>query len=159
MHQFRLLREDGKVKLYGSLREAMQLALNTCLLIETNEEEGGFIPRKKDEFKYFRVNNCHSGTKVAAGLYEPDRKQYGETVIASYGDGFCNWGSFHTHPFGCRALPSLTDLTRLFNGQPNNFIWSPSLHELNWFEIVSQDTTETIWRMKIVDLENLKNVS
>lgn len=154
VHRYRLLlHETGKVKLEGSLREAIRLALTLCLGVQ--EEEGGFLVRRGPEFRFFHLVNRHTGQPHAVALYEPDPGSYGEKVIGSYGEGFSNYGSFHTHPNGCRALPSLTDFNRLFNGQPNNFIWSPSLVELNWFEFVKRSSAETLWRMRKVDTEGL----
>jgi len=150
--RYRLLKMPV-VQLDGSLREAIQQAIAQCP--GENEEEGGFIVQNGEKYEFHHLVNQHTGTPVGVALYEPDQQQYGDRVIGSYSRGFINFGSFHTHPTGCRALPSGTDLTRLFNGQPNNFIWSPSLKELNWFAFDGNDGTETSWFFQSVDLSNL----
>lgn len=151
--RYRLLQQEDEVELDGSLRVAIQLAVRHCPGID--EEEGGFIVRREQEFEFHHVKNQHTGTPVAVGFYEPEPQEYGDKIIQSYSRRFYNYGSFHTHPTGCRALPSMTDLTRLFNGQPHNFIWSPSLNELNWFEFAHDDKTEIAWIMKRVKTDGL----
>lgn len=136
-----------------SLHAALKLAVSTCLGV--NEEEGGFIVRKGDEYQFHGVTNRHTGTETAVVLYEPVAQEYGDKVIVSYGQGYQNFGSFHTHPTGCPARPSMTDLTRLFNGQPVNFIWSPSLREMKKYTFVSANESYTVWRVNEIDLTGL----
>lgn len=136
-----------------SLHVALKLAVSTCL--GADEEEGGFIVRKDDEYQFHRITNSHTGTPTAVGLYEPERQEYGDKVIGSYSQGFKNYGSFHTHPTNFPARPSFTDLTRLFNGQPVNFIWSPSLRELKKYTFLGANDDYTIWRVNEIDLTGL----
>lgn len=136
-----------------SLHAALKLAVDTCLGID--EEEGGFIVRRGEEYQFHRIINSHTGTPTAIGLYEPNRQEYGDKVIGSYGKGFQNFGSFHTHPTNFPARPSITDLTRLFNGQPVNFIWSPSLRELKQYTFRIANEDYTVWQVNEIDLTGL----
>ena len=144
---------EGWVKLDGSLRAAVQLATQQCL--GATEEEGGFIVHRDGEYQFHHITNQHTGQPIAVAFYEPSREEYGEKVIGAYAQGFRNFGSFHTHPTGNRALPSLVDLTRLFNGQPNNLIWSPSLALLNWYKFDHANKAETTWKMTQVETGGL----
>lgn len=137
----------------ASLAGALRQAVMEC--IGEHEEEGGFIVKRLPDYQFFRVTNVNTGTPSAAGLYEPVRQEYGEKVIGSYGKGFQNFASFHTHPTNYPARPSFTDLTRLFNGQPVNFIWSPSLRQLKQYTFASATPELTVWRCSEVDLTSL----
>lgn len=146
----------------ASLVEALRQALQECK--GENEEEGGFLVKKDDDtVQFFKITNAHSGTLTARGLFEPDRAEYGEKVIASYGQGFKNFASFHTHPTNYPAYPSGTDVTRLFNGQPINFIWSPSLKDLRVYTYLgrketSPTTVDIEWMMQTIDSDKLLTV-
>jgi hypothetical protein len=135
--------------------EALRLAINQCPGVE--EEEGGFLISRDDEIEFHKIVNKYSGTPTARGLYEPDRIEYGNKIIAAYSKGFINYASFHTHPTLCPAKPSQTDLTRLFNGQPVNFIWSPSVRELNMFTFVNTTVGTTTWLCHEIDPKDLLN--
>lgn len=152
MQTYRLLQGEA-VRLDGFLLGAIQQAVCQCPGI--NEEEGGFILRKEENFEFVKISNQHTGTSAAAYFYEANRTEYGSKVISKYNDGFKNHASFHTHPLGCRARPSMTDLSRLFNGAPCNFIWSPSFRELiRYIYISGLDASVTSWAM--ADILNFK---
>ena len=141
-----------------SLCAALKEAVVRCPGVD--EEEGGFIVcrprvREEGEYQFHRIRNSHTGTPSAAGLYEPDRQEYGEKIIMSYNVGFQNYASFHTHPTNCPARPSITDLTRLFNGQPVNYICSPSLRELKVYSMVGVDNDVTTWRSNGISLDSI----
>ena len=122
------LKGEYPLQLEGSLKTALQQAMVQCP--GTNEEEGGVILQGPTEFEFIKLRNQHTGTPVAVGFFEADREEYGQLVIPRFDAGLKNFASFHTHPTGCRAMPSTIDLTRLFNGFPINFICSPSMGEL-----------------------------
>ncbi len=154
MKRYELLIPSSPEILSPSLRQALKQAVIECPG-DRNEEEGGFLVSLGDAIEFHRITNQHTGTPTATGFYEPDREEYGHKVITSYARGARNFGSFHTHPTGCRALPSLTDLQRLFNGQPNNFIWSPSCNELLWYRYGYEDEHRVEWVINDLDVEEI----
>lgn len=111
--------------------------LNQAIASSTNqiEEEGGIILKKEDEYKYIKIRNNHTGTKIAWGLYEVDRQEYGNNIIPLFNGSWRNYATFHTHPNGCRPYPSLIDLTRLFKGARTNFIYSSSYRQLCGYKV------------------------
>lgn len=99
------------------------------------EEQGGFILRKSnsDEYKFIPIRNQNTGTPIAVGLYIADTAEFNEKVaLPTLDDEWEVYASYHTHPVGMRALPSHTDLTKLFTSFPRNYIYAPG-KELNKF--------------------------
>ena len=122
----------GGAPIEASRDTCLQQAVAECL--GENEEEGGIILSKGFRYEFIKLRNVHTGTPTAVCLFEVDPQEYGDKILPKIlEDGFKSFGSFHTHPTGCRALPSTTDLNKLFKGFANNFIWSPSTGEFNWF--------------------------
>ena len=118
-------------------------SLNQCLLRailhyddSLVEEQGGFILKEKGlaNYKFIPVKNANTGAAEALCLYIADRQQFNNEVLLLTIDGEWEiYASYHTHPEGCRAMPSNTDLTKLFEGFPTNYIYSPN-KELNRFD-------------------------
>lgn len=143
------VRRAEDVLLDDVLYAVIQQAMSECPGV--NEEEGGVILTRNGEYEFIKLRNKHTGTPTAVGLFEVDPKEYGEKVITKFDLGFRNYASFHTHPTGCRALPSTIDLSRLFRGFPDNFIWSPSMEELNLFSFDSlMSNQRETWCMKSI---------
>lgn len=141
--------DKGTIELGRSLKEAIQCAKNECSSL--SEEEGGVIVSKDLDYEFIKLRNQHTGNAIASGFYEADREEYGQKVIAKFEAGFKNFASFHTHPTGFRAYPSTIDLTRLFNGFPDNFIWSPSFDEIRWYSYIRNEVGDSVsWEMKLV---------
>lgn len=131
-----LERSATEVSACLSLNQALLSAVDICEADALREEVGGFLlhQQKTQTCKFVRVSNIHAGTGRAGGLYEAEREAFGRDVLAlTLVDGWRVVASFHTHPTGCAARPSGTDLAFLFKGFRNNIIWSPSLGELNLF--------------------------
>ena len=143
----------GSRTLPPALQAAVDEARAQCPGVD--EEEGGLILVKDDVYKFVKLRNKHTGETVAVGFIEFDPAEYGEKIISLFNDGWRNHSSFHTHPTGCRALPSMIDLTRLFNGFPVNYIWSPSREELSEFTYagVCLEDGKTAWDYRGVLLD------
>lgn len=108
----------------------MNKKLWTQLLIASTEcndpleEQGGLILNKDDEYTFVLIRNVHEGSQTAIGLYETDKQELKEKVFSRIPEGWKMYGSFHTHP--CfSATPSVTDMTYLFQGFENNYVYSP----------------------------------
>lgn len=133
-----------------SLKAALLLACHLCNG-EINEEEGGFIVRKDDEYRFHKIRNANTGTPVAEALFTADKTEFGDKIIK--GEMIKNKAiidsSFHTHPTNYPPIPSHTDLTRLFKGFPINYIYSPSLSTLVQYTI-QKDTKS--WRAQKITL-------
>lgn len=114
------------------LDQQLQLAMQS-VQYDGAEEEGGFILKREDEYLFVKVKNANTGTEVALVLFTADRAEFGTKVIPHQKDGWIIWASFHSHP-GNSVMPSSTDLTKLFKGFPNNFIYSPKSKKLNWYQ-------------------------
>jgi len=127
----------------GSITEALRVARVECL--GRHEEEGGIILRNGEVFRFIKLTNRHTGTPTAVGFFEVDPQEYAEKILPLFNEGWKNYASFHTHPTGCRARPSMVDLTRLFNGFPDNYIWSPSFKELNQFSYGGEKDQTITW--------------
>lgn len=136
--------------LEGSLKDALQRAMTEC--VGDREEEGGVIVVNGENYEFIKLRNQHTGTATAVALFDGDRQEYGEKVISKFDAGYKNFASFHTHPTGCGARPSHTDLTRLFTGFPVNFIWSPSLKELCRYDWEGVESDCTTWGARIINL-------
>lgn len=109
--------------------ESLVQQLNNAIVECQNlaEEEGGLIIQKDDSFSFIKVTNSHSGNPIAQGLWEPDRNEFAQKVLAKYKEGWRIYASLHTHPIFL-PTPSVLDLTELFRGFPINFIYS-KLHK------------------------------
>lgn len=155
MSKYIIVQLDG-VNAVGSLGEILHQAIFECP--GEHEEEGGFIVVNNGKYEFIKIRNQHTGEPCAVGFYEADQHEYGEKVVGKLLSGYKNFASFHTHPTGCRAFPSSIDLTRLFNGAKTNFIWSPSLNELNQYDHLDasyyDDTNNaTVWGMTPIFLD------
>lgn len=140
---------EGEASLAPSLNDALREASLQCPGVD--EEEGGILLVKDDKYTFIKLRNRHTGEPVAVGFFEADPAEYGEKVIPLFNDGHKNFASYHTHPTGCRAMPSSVDLTRLFNGFPTNFISSPSRGELNRFTYDPSSTADEVgWHFHTV---------
>ena len=88
------------------------------------EEEGGIILNKDEDYMFVRVKNIHEATQTAHGLYETDLVELKDKIFTRMTEGWKMHASFHTHPmFG--ASPSSLDINKLFQGFPQNYIYSP----------------------------------
>ena len=96
-------------------------AADACVRLD--EEEGGIILAKDNEYKFLHVENMHSGTPVAIGLYEADRLEFGSKIVPLIAEGWRLFSSFHTHP-PYAATPSSLDLGTLFKGFKHNVIYA-----------------------------------
>jgi proteasome lid subunit RPN8/RPN11 len=115
--------------------------------VELLEEQGGFILRatKEDNFKFVPVKNSITGTKQAVALYVADIDEYNNNVaLLTENDEWEIYASYHTHPLGMRAMPSHTDITKLFTSFPVNYIYAHG-KELNRFDYVAvKDAPNTL---------------
>ncbi len=109
--------------------------LNAIDLLETDGEyeEGGFILKKGDDYKFVKINSIVPPTH-AASLYIASPKEYGEKIIMAMDDGWFPDSSFHTHPNGYGSYPSITDFENLFLGFGRNYIYSPAKEELAFYQ-------------------------
>ena len=118
-------------------------SLNLCLLHAISkydddllEEQGGFILKEVgvDNYEFVPVTNALTGTHAAKGLYIAETSEFNNKVAArTFDDTWTVFASYHTHPLGMRALPSNTDVSKLFTNFPVNFIYAPD-RELNRFD-------------------------
>ena len=121
--------ESAVKSLLRAVRQAPE-SVNTGL----EEEQGGFILRKQDEFLFVQVRNANTGTPSAPGLYTADAQEYGEKVIKlELTGGWKLFATFHTHPTNCSPWPSGTDVGNLFKSAKVHFIFAPWCDELNCF--------------------------
>lgn len=134
----------------NSLRHALQHAIS-LYNPDLNEEQGGFILKKSEEYFYVPVKNENTGKPMALALYTADKEEFNQKVVfKSLQDDFEIFASFHTHPKGMRALPSGVDLRFLFTNFPINFIYSHNL-ELNRFDFDKDGKdTRAKWKMENV---------
>src|ERR1035437_9417983 len=106
-----------------------QTLLNAILSYDDslNEEQGGFIIKKsnEDNYKFIPVKNENTGTPIALALYIAEPVEFGQKVLLTMLDDWEVYASYHTHPKGMRAMPSHTDLTKLFTSFPINYIYAP----------------------------------
>jgi len=133
-----------KTKLNKSLLKSLRDAKSSCNL-SLNEEQGGFILKALDteEYKYIPVRNQNTGTLKARGLYIADRLEFGKNVLGeTIADDWDLFASFHTHPWGCPAMPSSMDLAELFTSFPVNFIYAPESDTLNMFTYIALPKTD-----------------
>jgi proteasome lid subunit RPN8/RPN11 len=88
-----------------------------------DEEEGGLILNRDKDYKFVHIDNMHSGSSHAIGLYEVSPEQFGKLVIPLMREGWKMFSSFHTHP-PYSATPSNLDLGTLFKGFKHNVIYA-----------------------------------
>lgn len=106
-----------------------------------NEEEGGFILQNNEELELIKVKNKHTGTSIAAVLYEPDPAEFGELILSKLIDGWSVFASVHTHP-NKLCTPSSVDLKNLFTNFQKNIIYTPGANEVNLYYPVAIDSEE-----------------
>jgi proteasome lid subunit RPN8/RPN11 len=88
------------------------------------EEQGGLILKKNEDYLFVQIKNIHAGSHTAVGLYETDKTELKTKIFSRMGEGWLMYASFHTHP--CfSATPSVTDMTYLFQGFENNYVYAP----------------------------------
>ena len=88
------------------------------------EEEGGLLLEKDGEYLFVAIKNIHAGSQTAISLYETDKLELRDKVFSKLGEGWLMSASFHTHP--CfSATPSTTDMTYLFQGFKDNYVYAP----------------------------------
>jgi proteasome lid subunit RPN8/RPN11 len=96
-------------------------ATEQCVHFE--EEEGGIIISKDNEYVFAKIKNTYARTPIAYGLYETDQLELKEKVIDRMTEGWRMYASFHTHP-SFPATPSNLDRSKLFQGFRYNIIFS-----------------------------------
>jgi hypothetical protein len=111
------------------------------------EEDGGVLVRDPAGLvSFIYLANSLAGTPEAAGLYVPSPEEYGRRVVSGFGRGLLTFASIHVHPGWIPALPSTTDLTYLFRGFPENYIWAERGRDLRRYTYEPVDR----WRMQRV---------
>lgn len=115
------------------LAEALEDAIAWVTLDDTDEERGGVIvvagEHPKNRFRFIPLRNYNEGTDTAKVLWTADRMEYGKIVCPMFRKGWRQYASFHSHP-RFPAMPSHTDLTKLFPGFGINYIYSCTDHQL-----------------------------
>jgi proteasome lid subunit RPN8/RPN11 len=118
-----------------SIEQALDDAIVLCGGRTDKEEDGGIILHKDGEFVFFPIRNSNTGTDVAPYLYSADRDEYAKKILPMLKKG---WGqySFHTHP-QFMPYPSNVDMTQLFPGFPDNYIYSDltkQVYKYTWID-------------------------
>ena len=121
------------------LKTVLLLAMSQCPGL--SEEEGGIILRKQEDFLFVKISNQVSGTAQARCLYVANAQEVGNKIIPLL-DSWVMYGSFHTHPTGYPASPSMLDLRALFRGFPINIIYAPGMKQLtSWRFLKTKEST------------------
>lgn len=127
-------------KLVAALKEAVKS--NT---FNGEEEEGGFIFKKDEEFAFEKIPNKNSGKAFAVVLYEADPIEIGRIDYKRWKEGWTLFASFHTHP-GASTMASHLDLQKLFTGYQINFIYSPASRILSGYKLEKNEEGITAYR-------------
>ena len=103
------------------------------------EEEGGIILLKDDQYVFEKIKNKNSGRNEASVLYEVTSEGMQEQIFPRLKDGWKMHASFHTHP-SFSTTPSSIDLGKLFLGFRYNFIYSPSGESFSLSEWIDENS-------------------
>ena len=107
----------------------------------------------KDVYQYIPIRNQNTGTRLARGLYTADKAEVAAKVMGMVFAGTHEvYASFHTHPIGFPAMPSMEDLTKLFTGHPINYIYAPQEDVLNMFIYQKGGGREYVWQGVTINL-------
>lgn len=130
-----------------TLINALKLAVKTCC--ETiDEEEGGIIMVRDNDYKFVRLENNLKGTPIAKSLISFET-EYGTKIIPMFKERWRCYASFHTHPrFPCYA--SSIDYDNLFNGFRHNYIYSRCNKNISHYEKKKMQN--------MVDLKEINNI-
>ena len=141
------------MKLNDSLHQSLRAAISETDATGLNEEQGGFILKKDNQFAFHLVRNSNTGTPRAVGLYTADKNEMGKKVLTNVMAGWDVYASFHTHPKGFPAMPSTVDIRELFTGHPTNFIYAPQEKTLNRFTLETDDSNgDRFWSFANIEL-------
>ena len=132
------------------MKNALLSAVNLCNNPD-QEEEGGVILQKGDEFRFIKLTNTNTGKPLAPVLWTADRNEYATQVLPLFKDGWTQSASFHTHPCFL-PLPSGIDLFQLFPGFPLNFIYAPMHDVVVGYKAAPEDSqdvcvVDSLWQL------------
>ena len=102
--------------------DTIHKAADACECVD-NEEKGGVILYKDEDFKFIKLENKHKGTPTSHTLYEVNPDEFGKIMTDYVTKGWQLFSSFHTHP-SFPPTPSSTDMNYLFPGYKYNTIYS-----------------------------------
>lgn len=122
-------------------------AVKQCTSLK--EEEGGVLLTKDGTIRFVKITNNLSGEPIAQGLWEADRQEYYDKVLAEIKNGWQVYASFHTHPIFL-PIPSALDLTELFKGFSRNFIYSNKYNKITEW-LVTLDTNNVVTRVALAN--------
>lgn len=140
------------------MKSALLLAILSCDS-PNFEEEGGVIVSEKSTVlevnTFIKLKNANTGTDIAPVLWTADPHEFAKKVIPKISRGGRLAASFHTHP-RFAAQPSQVDLSQLFLGFKDNYIYSPTQNELTHWQADKNDPTlfNYIESYRLVNLES-----